>query len=145
MEQEFTVTREQLKRIHDIACSKWQTKIGGLAGSIGVFENSVELTHTQVKEMFNAATSAQEPVLKEIFPDFKKDNIAIKNSDVSEPISNLSKNLFGDPNVIQILDQATPKDKPELKNRALWIKDEYEVKIGEGNKGWGTYIAFYKK
>ena len=54
-----------LKKIYDVACSSWKTKIKALI--VDPFAESIELTQTQVDEMFKAATTQQRPVLVEVF------------------------------------------------------------------------------
>ena len=69
MSQTYKVTREQLGRIHSIACVIWKGRITEITQKLlGSFKPDGELTHEQVEEMFNAATPEQLPVLKEIFP-----------------------------------------------------------------------------
>jgi len=60
-----TIKREQLQEIHDIACSTWKSKIKELAQDQPF--GDIELSQTQVDEMFGAATSTQLPVLEKIF------------------------------------------------------------------------------
>ena len=60
-----TIKREQLQEIHDIACSTWKVRIKELAQEQPF--GDIELSQTQVDEMFKAATSTQLPVLEKIF------------------------------------------------------------------------------
>lgn len=62
----ITVSKEDLKKIHDIACNNWKAKIIDYANS-NPFGNYVELTASEVDVMFTAATKEQLPVLEEIF------------------------------------------------------------------------------
>jgi hypothetical protein len=59
------IKREQLQEIHDIACSTWRVRIKELAQEQPF--GDIELSQTQVDEMFKAATSTQLPVLEKIF------------------------------------------------------------------------------
>ena len=54
-----------LKKIHDVACLEWKTKIKALVTD--PFADHIELSQTQVDEMFKAATTPQLPVLVEVF------------------------------------------------------------------------------
>ena len=54
-----------LRKIHDVACGKWQSKIKALITD--PFAESIELTQTQVDEMFKAALNGQRPILVEVF------------------------------------------------------------------------------
>lgn len=62
----ITVSRRDLGRIHNIACSTWKTKIENL-GVRNPFSETIEISQDEVDEMFNAATLDQIPVLIEIF------------------------------------------------------------------------------
>jgi hypothetical protein len=61
----YNIKISDLKKIHDVACDSWKTKIKSL---IPVpFAESIELSQTQVDEMFKAATTDQRPVLVSVF------------------------------------------------------------------------------
>lgn len=60
------ITREQLKEIHDVACSEWKGTITGYALR-NPFGDTIEFTQVQVDTMFKAATPSQLPVLEAIF------------------------------------------------------------------------------
>lgn len=64
--QELISELEELKKIHDVACSTWQGKITALANR-NPFGDSVELTQHEIDEMFKAADSKQKIVLEEVF------------------------------------------------------------------------------
>ena len=61
----YNIKISDLKKIHDVACNKWQSKIKALITD--PFAESIELTQTQVDEMFKAAQDHQRPVLVEVF------------------------------------------------------------------------------
>jgi hypothetical protein len=75
-----TVKKSDLKKIHAVACTTWQGKIGQLAMR-DVFGDTVELTQSEIDEMFKAADSSQTKVLEEVFGkqqkglDFRSDTI----------------------------------------------------------------------
>ena len=62
----YTITREQLKEIYDVACGGWKEKITEYAGR-NPFGDTIAFTQTEVDEMFKAATTSQTPVLENIF------------------------------------------------------------------------------
>ena len=71
MKPTYKITRAQLRQIHDIACETWKTKLYDLADRVfGRFNDEGELNEVKVREMFEAATAEQLPVLKSIFPTF---------------------------------------------------------------------------
>jgi hypothetical protein len=61
-----TISRTDLGKIHNIACNTWKTKLEKLALR-NPFSGTIELTQSEVDEMFKAATSDQRPVLVNIF------------------------------------------------------------------------------
>jgi hypothetical protein len=61
-----TISRTDLGEIYDIACNTWKTKLEKLALR-NPFSDTIELTQSEVDEMFMAATSDQRPVLVNIF------------------------------------------------------------------------------
>lgn len=72
-EKTYEVTREQMGKIHEIACESWKTKINSLVDrSFGKYDAKANLSHSEVKEMMAAATDKQKPVLKEIFPTYSE-------------------------------------------------------------------------
>lgn len=60
------ITREELKKIHDIACETWKTKIKDY-GSNDPFSAEIKFTEKQINEMIQACDAKQLPVVKEIF------------------------------------------------------------------------------
>lgn len=71
MENTIRVYKSDLEKIHAVACDMWKKKIIELANRTP-FRNEVELTQTEVDEMFKAATSSQRTVLVNIFGEPKK-------------------------------------------------------------------------
>ena len=71
-----TISKTNLKLIHDIACSSWQTKLESKAKE-NPWSDSVEFTEEEVKEIFKASTPAQLPLGSRFFikPVEKKLNI----------------------------------------------------------------------
>jgi hypothetical protein len=61
-----TVKKSELEQIHNVACSTWKSKITGLTLR-NPFGELVELTQTEVDNMFAAATESQRPVLVAVF------------------------------------------------------------------------------
>lgn len=71
LKENNTVSRKDLGRIHNIACSSWKTKLEKLT-SRNPFSGTIELTQSEVDEMFNAATVDQYPILVDIFGEQSK-------------------------------------------------------------------------
>ncbi len=60
------ITREELKRIHSIACNGWKKRIVQY-GEKDIFSNTVDFTKEQIEEMVQACTTEQLLIVKEIF------------------------------------------------------------------------------
>ena len=61
----YLTKTSDLKKIHDVACSEWKSKIKALITD--PFADYIVLSQTQVDEMFKAALNGQRPVLVEVF------------------------------------------------------------------------------
>jgi hypothetical protein len=61
-----SISRTDLGEIYDIACNTWKTKLEKLALR-NPFSDTIELTQSEVDEMFKAATPDQRPTLVNIF------------------------------------------------------------------------------
>jgi hypothetical protein len=61
-----TIKKSELKRIYDVACPTWQTRIESYAYR-NPFGDTVSFSADEVEEMFRAATSEQKPVLESVF------------------------------------------------------------------------------
>ncbi len=66
MNKTQTITRDNLKAIYDIACSSWKNKLEGYAKR-NPFESEIQLTQSEIDEMFKASDSSQIKVLKKFF------------------------------------------------------------------------------
>ena len=56
------ITRENLKKIHDVACPTWKIKLEEYA-TRNPFGDEIELTSEEVNEMFNASDAKQKSIL----------------------------------------------------------------------------------
>lgn len=65
----YTITREQLKEVHDIVCATWQNKLIDKAKTFPL-SNTIKFTDEEVKEMFITATPVQLPLIKKLFPNY---------------------------------------------------------------------------
>lgn len=59
-----TISVSDLKKIHDVACTAWKTKI---AEMVKPFEDTVTLTEEQIGKMFDAANDSQAKILEQVF------------------------------------------------------------------------------
>jgi hypothetical protein len=59
------VKKSDLGKIHNVACSTWKSRLETYAQR-NPFDDSIELSDSEIDEMFAAATSSQIPVLVSI-------------------------------------------------------------------------------
>lgn len=61
-----TITRIELKTIHDIACTDWKPRLTKYA-SKDPFSDLIKFTKEQIQEMIQACTKEHLPIVREIF------------------------------------------------------------------------------
>ena len=61
-----TITKTELKRIHDIACETWRNKIVEYTKR-NPFGDTIDFSEKEIQEMVSASTAEQLPIVKEIF------------------------------------------------------------------------------
>jgi hypothetical protein len=64
--KKYEIRRQELKKIHDVACNDWKEKITEYALR-NPFGNTIEFTQIEVDEMFKASEKTQTKVLESIF------------------------------------------------------------------------------
>jgi hypothetical protein len=63
------VTRDEFKRIYDVACYEWKQKLDNLMAE-QPFNDMLEFTGQQVKTMLDASTKCQEPIVRAVFHEY---------------------------------------------------------------------------
>lgn len=144
---EQMLTRKQLIiAAKDYTCPKWRDSIIGLLAKYPykLDEESIVIPTELIILLDKEGTVDQKQYIKNLGIEIKKD----KNAFVSEiPVNylyDISRTLFNDKYALAIMYDSTPKDRPDLKYRALHIDKNYEVKTGLSASG-GTYIEILKK
>ena len=122
LKQNNMVSRKDLGRIHNIACSTWKTKLEKLT-SRNPFSDNIELTQSEVDEMFNAATVDQYPILVEIFGEQSK-------------YLNVSKEGVGRFLSVRLCG--------EYQNKGFYLNDSYNWKIVKDNENQFVLIPTRK-
>lgn len=61
-----TISKVNLKKIHDVACDSWKKKLEGYANR-KPFDTEIELTEDEIDEMFGASDTNQTQVLSKFF------------------------------------------------------------------------------
>jgi hypothetical protein len=71
----YKVTRDEFKKIYDVACYEWQQKLSNIIAE-QPFNDKLEFTRQQVKAMIDASTKSQEPIVRAVFHEYddEKDN-----------------------------------------------------------------------
>jgi hypothetical protein len=65
----FKVTRDEFKKIYDVACYEWKQKLSNLIAE-QPFNDMLEFTGQQVKTMLDASTKSQEPIVRGVFHEY---------------------------------------------------------------------------
>ena len=105
-----SISRTDLGNIYDIACNTWKTKLEKL-GSRNPFSGTIELTQSEVDEMFKAATSDQRPTLVNIFGE-QSNSVDLTGFKFDDGSSILAVRGFG-----------------EYKNKGFYLNDDYNWEI----------------
>jgi hypothetical protein len=129
-----TITREQLKEIHDIACDTWKTKIEKIARNQPF--GDIELSETKVQEMRDAATGAQKPTIEKIFGVAAQFKVNVWENKVTRSdgreISLFSESCFGG-----VLSPS--REFPGL----ILVDEDFDIKISNSNGN--KYIEIIEK
>lgn len=130
-----SITREQLKEIHDIACSTWKTQLEKY-GSRNPFSSTIEFSNEEVLEMFKTATVDQLPTIKRLFTKPVENKIDVGNNKAiinGGYIMVMSTNAFSNALI-----------KPSIIcNNCLALDDRYNYYIVEGKDI--TYLEILPK
>ena len=120
--KKYTITRDQLKSIHDVACGRWMEKITEYAGR-NPFGNTIEFTQEEVDEMFKASSKAQTPVLEGIF------GKQTREIDLSTGhVDGLKLFIKGEGGTIDDTLMRV-RSRCEYKNKAFLLNDQFDWKI----------------
>ena len=65
----YKVTRDEFKKIYDVACYEWKQKLSNLIAE-QPFNDMLEFTGQQVKAMLDASTKSQEPIVRAVFHEY---------------------------------------------------------------------------
>jgi hypothetical protein len=109
-----SISRTDLGNIYDIACNTWKTKLEKLALR-NPFSGTIELTQSEVDEMFKAATSDQRPVLVNIFGEQSNSVDLTELDDIKYEIN--------DNTLLAV------RENGEYKNRGFFLNEKYNWEI----------------
>lgn len=143
------VTRDQMIKIHSIACGDWKAKIERKMLELGlVIGTEAEIDTDFVKAMFGAANASQMEVLNKIFPGGLSRNV-LENVDTSEAerkANALSKVLFGNGHSIQMARTwASDVKRPDLVGKAIgFYAGEHDIQVHRTSDG-SVVLEFVRK
>lgn len=108
---------------------------------------TLQITKEKAIELYPSASKEMQIIFEETFgKEIFEDKNAFKKEINRETESLVKFNLeaFGYDDLLQILEGATPVDRPELYRRALYLQRDYELRTSTSVRG-GTIIEILKK
>lgn len=153
MKEYFTIPREDLGKIHKIACPLWKERIETLMGGADLFKSTLDVHISLIRDMLSAATSSQKGIVEEVFKEYvtmKRDlnpfPVSKGSRDTNILVRDFSKKLFDREDVIQMsVCSATTIRRPDLYNRAFYISSEYQVILHPDPSTDGTVVELTKR
>lgn len=147
---EFKITRSELQKVYRVACPDWKDRIIQMLEEYGdPFSTSITLPEKEVRQMFEAATSDQTRILREVFPDWE-DQGPVRNLSkgeekrVNELLQELSTLLFGDIYELELA-KGWADYQPELRGKTIGVPN-FGVRLHKSKVASGvTLIEFTEK
>jgi hypothetical protein len=127
-----TIKKSELKKIHDVACSAWQSKLTALTIR-NPWGDDIELSQEEVSEMFAAATSVQKVVLEEVFGKQDKE-INLISEDINHTVDGLP--VFG---VASMNAKDALIGLPKVYKDIFYLNPDYDWKL------YGTTLKVTRK
>jgi hypothetical protein len=115
-----SISRTDLGKIHNIACATWKTKLEKL-GSRNPFSGTIELTQSELDEMFKAATPDQRPTLVNIFGEQSNSVDLTELNDIKYEINDN--------------DLLAVRVRGEYRDKGFYLNDDYNWEIVKDNYG----------
>lgn len=120
----ITVTKKQLKQIHDIACSDWKIHIENYANR-NVFGDEVQLTKGEIEKMFNASDKKQTKVLESIFGEQKKE-IDLRSNNINHRVDDIF--VFGNSSM-KTMESLIGLPRNEADKDSFFLNDDYKWEL----------------
>lgn len=149
----YIVPISELKRIYDIACPHWKTKIAVMVdGKNPLVDSTVDIPIVTIVDMLMASSPDQRGVVESVFREYLRDLeveknpfIVTKGDDIRTEVLNFSEKLFGDKYLLQLAAfSAEAARRPDLVERAFVVREGYSVQLHRVKKG-GTLIEIKKE
>ena len=122
----ITVKKSELEQIHSVACSTWKSKIAELTLR-NPFGELIELTQTEVDEMFAAATESQTAVLVSVFGKPTK-GVDLSNDEVYG-LEMYRRNGHEDNTLIAV------RSRGEYRDTAFYLNSKFNWEIAKDREG----------
>jgi hypothetical protein len=122
----ITVKKSELEQIHSVACSTWKSKIAELTLR-NPFGELIELTQTEVNEMFAAATAGQTAVLVSVFG--KPTNAVDLSNDEVDGLGMYRRNGHEDNTLIAV------RSRGEYADKAFYLNSKFNWEIVKDREG----------
>lgn len=117
-----TIKKSELKKIHDVACPTWQSKITALANR-NPWGDDIELSQEEVDRMFRAASASQTQVLEEVFGK-QNEEIDLFSEDINHNVHGIP--VFGGAS-LGTADALI--ELPDAKSNAFYLNPNYNWEL----------------
>lgn len=148
----YTVKISELRKIYSVACPAWKDQIAELVEDINCLRVDTVRVHSRmIKEMLGASTPEQRIVVEKVFAEYVADNkdsnpFLSATGETQYLVQDLSEAVFGDRDSLQVAGSASYNiERPDLKNRALYISPLYDVLLHPVSYTSGTVIEFKRR
>jgi hypothetical protein len=121
-----TVKKSELEQIHNVACSTWKSKIAELTLR-NPFGELIELTQTEVDEMFAAATESQRRTLVGVFGE--PTNAVDLSNDEVDGLGMYRRNGHEDNALIAV------RSRGEYRDKAFYLNSKFNWEIAKDREG----------
>ena len=120
MAKTYQVKKAELEQIHTVACGEWKTRIAELTLR-NPFGQLIELTQTEVDNMFAAATESQRPVLVAVFGE--------PNTEIDLSSNMFDRLLLFERNGTDMSSMISVRLSGEMQNKAFYLNSRYQWEI----------------
>lgn len=134
------ISKTDLKEIWNVACETWKKKFEEDAKKYP-FQDYVEYTDEEVKNIFSACTSNQLPIVSKYFINPKKESPFILKDGMDSMCNEINNNYFGGNEILRVGRGLAPK---ELKDKCFVVIDP-NVKVEVIEYGRCQLITFEYK
>jgi len=126
------IKKTDLQKIHDVACSTWKDKIKEIAKR-EIFGDTVELTQSEINEMFSAANTKQTEVLESVFGKQQKE-LDFRSNQIDHEVDGMQVFGTGEAKIWESIISLGSSLTDDSKKDCLWLNEDYDYQIIGGNK-----------